>query len=142
MKRQLAGLHSANHSTTSQIPDGIYLMSVRKVHFSRKARKPYYTVEVSILEPGRFADRVVSSRIYCNPKSLWKLNWFLRDFGYDAELLERDEVDERRLVGLRGVIKISRIVFDRTPLLRFDGFASADRWPELSPSNLDSPQVA
>jgi hypothetical protein len=29
-------------------------------------------------------------------KALWKLNRFLRDFGYDTELLARDEVDDKR----------------------------------------------
>jgi hypothetical protein len=95
-----------------------------------------------VLEPCRFAEHIISSRIYCTPKALWKLNWFLRDFGYDAELLDRDEVDERQLIGLRGVVKISHIVFDGTSLLRLDGFAPAARWEELSPSNLDDPQVA
>ncbi len=71
----------------------------------------------------------------------WKLSWFLRDFGYDTELLGRDEVDETQLVGLKGVVKISHIVFNGASLLRLDGFAPADRWTELSPANLDSPQV-
>jgi hypothetical protein len=31
---------------------------------------------------------------------LWKLNWFLRDFGYDTALLGRDEVDEIQMTGL------------------------------------------
>jgi hypothetical protein len=98
--------------------------------------------EHGYVEPHRFADRVISSRVYCNPKALWKLTWFLRDFGYDDDLLGRDEVDERQLVGLAGVVKISHIVFNGTSLLRFDGFASANRWEELSPANLDNPQVA
>jgi len=58
----------------------------------------------------RVADRVISSRLFCYPKALWKLSWFLRDFGYDAELIGRDEVDERPLVGLTGVVKITHIV--------------------------------
>jgi hypothetical protein len=70
------------------------------------------------------------------------LNWFLCDFGYDTELLGRDEVDETQLVGLQGVVKISHIVLSGTSLLRLDGFAPASRWEELSPTNLDSPQVA
>jgi hypothetical protein len=78
---------------------------------------------LAIPEPQRFAGHVISSRLYCSPKALWKLNWFLRDFGYDAELRERDEVDEKQLVGLRGVIKISHIAFNGSSLLRFDGFA-------------------
>ena len=48
-----------------------------------------------------------SGRLYCTPKALWKLDWFLRDFGYDTELLGHDEVDEKHLVGLSGVVKIS-----------------------------------
>jgi hypothetical protein len=100
------------------------------------------TANLVILEPRRLADRVISSRLYCTSKVLWKLNWFLRDFGYDSELLGRDEVDERQLVGLKGIVKISHIVFNGASLLRFDGFAPAGHWEELSPSNLDSPQVA
>jgi hypothetical protein len=97
---------------------------------------------LAILEPSRFAGRSLSSRLYCSPKALWKLNWFLRDFGYDSELLGRDEVDEKQLVGLNGVVKSSHIVYEGTSLLRLDGFAPAGRWEELSPANLDNPQVA
>ena len=142
MKRQISGLHDADRCAADQIPDGIFLVRVQKVLFRRPAQKPYYAISLNILEPCRFADHTVSSRLYCNPKALWKLNWFLRDFGYDAELLGRDEVDERQLVGLKGVVKISHIVFNGTSLLRFDGFAPAERWEELSPANLDNSQVA
>jgi hypothetical protein len=124
------------------IPDGVFLVRVQRAKFHRQRQKPYYTLTLAILEPSRFRDHVLPSRLYCSPKALWKLNWFLRDFGYDAELLDRDEVDESQLVGLRGVVKISRIIFNGNSLLRFDGFAPAGRWEELSPANLDSPQVA
>lgn len=142
MKRQITGLHTADRNAADQVPDGIFLVRVQKARYNRQARKPYYTLSLVILEPHRFVDRVISSRVYCNPKALWKLNWFLRDFGYDAELLGRDEVDERQLVGLTGVVKISHIVFNGTSMLRFDGFAAAGRWEELSPANLDNSQVA
>jgi hypothetical protein len=142
LKRQITGLHAADRCAADQVPEGIFLVRVQKVYFRRQAQKPYYTVSMVILEPYRFASHVISSRLYCNPKALWKLNWFLRDFGYDPELLGRDEVDERQLVGLQGVVKISHIVFNGDALLRFDGFAAATRWEELSPANLDSPQVA
>ena len=107
----------------NQVSDGIFLVRVQKARFCRQERKPYYTVSIVVVAPHRLADRVVSSRIYCNPKALWKLNWFLRDFGYDTELLGRDEVDESQLVGLKGVVKIGHIVFNGTSLLRLDGFA-------------------
>jgi hypothetical protein len=115
---------------------------VRQVRFQRQAQKPYYTLALAVLEPTRFAGQLISSRLYCSPKALWKLNWFLRDFGHDVELSGRDEVDETQLVGLKGVTKISHIVFNGTSWLRLDGFAPAGRWEELSPSNLDNPQVA
>jgi hypothetical protein len=142
MKRQINGLRAADRCAADQIPDGIFLVRVRTAKFCHQAQKPYYTLGLAVLEPARFAGHIISSRLYCSPKALWKLNWFLRDFGYDAELLDRDEVDESQLVGLRGVVKISRIIFNGNSLLRFDGFAPAGRWEELSPANLDSPQVA
>jgi hypothetical protein len=142
MKRQIAGLHAADRGADDQIPDGVFLVRVQRVQFRRQGPKPYYTLALAILEPSRFSGRTLSSRLYCNPRALWKLNWFLRDFGYDSELLGRDEVDETRLVGLTGVVKISHIVFNGTSLLRLDGFAPAGRWEELSPANLDNPQVA
>jgi len=138
MKRQITGLHSADRSVVNQTPDGVFLARVQRVRFHRYAPKPYYLVALAIIEPRRLANNVLSSRIYCHPKALWKLNWFLRDFGYDSELLDRDEVDERQLVGLRGIAKVSHVVYDGTALTRLDGFAPASRWEELSPDNLDA----
>jgi hypothetical protein len=137
MKRSIAGLRAADTSNPNGIPDGIFLVRVMRMQFRKYAPKPYYILALSILEPQRFAGNSVSSRIYCHAKALWKLSWFLRDFGYDAELLGRDEVDEKRVLGLTGVVKISNVVYDGMALLRFDGFASASRWEELSPANLD-----
>ena len=141
MKRQITGLHAADRCAADQIPDGVFLVTVQRAKFQQQAQKPYYTLTLNTLEPSRFAGHALSSRLYCTPKALWKLNWFLRDFGYDTDLLGRDEVDERRLVGLKGVVKISHIDFNGAPLLRLDGFAPASQWEELSPANLDNPQV-
>jgi hypothetical protein len=142
MKRQIYGLHAADRCSADRVPDGVFLVRVQRVTFRRQPPKPYYVLALSVVQPRRFAGSLLSGRLYCTPKALWKLNWFLRDFGYDAELLGRDEVDEKKLVGLTGVVKISHIVFNHASLLRFDGFAPAGRWEELSPANLDSPQVA
>ena len=138
MKRQIAGLRAADRSLVDRTPDGVFLVRVQRVQFRRHAPKPYYTVALAVVEPRRFANSVLSSRIYCNPKALWKLSWFLRDFGYDCELLDRDEVDERQLVGLQGVVKVSHVVYDGVPLVRFDGFAPKGSWTKLAPSNLDA----
>jgi hypothetical protein len=142
MKRHISGLHAADRCSADQVPDGVFLVRVQRVTFHRQQPKPYYALALSVVHPHRFADSVLSGRLYCTPKALWKLNWFLHDFGYDSELLGRDEVDEKQLVGLKGVVKTSHIFFNHESLLRFDGFAPAGRWEELSPANLDNPQVA
>jgi hypothetical protein len=142
MKRQITGLHAADRCAADQIPEGLFLVHVQRVKFHRQAQKPYYTITLVILEPRRFVGHFLSSRLYCSPKVVWKLNWFLRDFGYDTELLGRDELDESQVVGLKGVVKISHIVVNGASLIRLDGFAPAARWEELSPANLDGAQVA
>ena len=83
MKRQIAGLHAPDRCAADQVPDEIFLVRVQRVYFRRQAQKPYYTLTLTILRPSRFAGNVISSRLYCTPRALWKLNWFLRDFGYD-----------------------------------------------------------
>jgi hypothetical protein len=85
-----------------------------------------------VVEPSDLASRTISGRLYCTPKALWKLGWFLRDFVYDPELLGRKEIDEKALFGLRGIVKISHTTVNGTVLLNFDGFAPASQWEELS----------
>jgi hypothetical protein len=142
MRRQVTGLYAADRGAADPVPDGVFLVRVHRARFQRQAQKPYYNLSLAILEPSRFAGHVLLSRLYCTPKALWKLNWFLRDFGYDTELLGRDEVDEALLIDLRGTVKISHLVINGASLIRLDGFAPASRWEELSPANLDNPQAA
>jgi hypothetical protein len=85
-----------------------------------------------VVEPKHLSERAITGRLYCTPKALWKLSWFLRDFGYDTELLGRDEVDERVLIGLQGVVEISHTVANGTSWLNLAGFAPASQWEELS----------
>ena len=142
MKRQISGLRSADVTGVDRLPDGIFLVRVARIQFKKYYPKPYYIVNLTILEPHRFADHAISSRLYCHTRALWKLNWFLRDFGYDSELIDRDEVDEARLVGLQGVVKVSHVICNGSSWLRFDGFAPAHRWEKLSPANLDNAQAS
>ncbi len=132
MKRRFPGLHQA--AQPAEVPDGVYLVRVQRAQCRWHAQKPYYAVQFTVLEPKPFAGGLISGRIYCTEKALWKLSWFLRDFGYDAELLGRDELDERALVKLHGVVKITHTTVNGTSLLNFDGFAPAARWEELSSS--------
>jgi hypothetical protein len=74
----------------------------------------------------------MTGRLYCTCWAMWKLSWFLREFGYDAELLGRNEIDEKALVDLWGVVKVSGVTVHGLSVLNFDGFAPAVRWEELS----------
>jgi hypothetical protein len=132
VRRHIQGLHEAGQSAASQVRDGLLLVRVERAQHRWDSRKPFYLLRFSILEPKELTGHSVTGRLYCTPRALWKLNWFLRDFGYDTELLGRDEIDEKSLVGLRGVIKISHTVVNGTPLLNLDGFAPAAQWEQLS----------
>ena len=132
MRRHIQGLHEADQSAASQIRDGLLLVRVERANYRWDARKPFYLFRFSILEPKELTGHSITGRLYCTPRALWKLNWFLRDFGYDAELLGRDEIDEKSLITLRGVIKISHPVVNGTSLLNLDGFAPAIEWEQLS----------
>ena len=92
----------------------------------------FFILSFAILEPSDVTSRKVSGRIYCTQKSLWKLNWFLRDFGYDTDLLGRDEVDEKALLGLTGVVRTTRKTFAGRAFVNFEGFAPAAEWEFIS----------
>ena len=132
MKRYISGLNQANGSSAEGIPDGLFLVRVERAQYRWHAQKPYYLLRFAVLEPKVLAGSSITGRLYCTPKALWKLNWFLRDFGYDLELLGRDEIEDKNLVGLSGVIKITHSVVNGTSLLNLDGFAPASQWQDLS----------
>jgi hypothetical protein len=145
VRRRIQGLHEADQSAASQIRDGLLLVRVERAHHRWDSRKPFYLLRFSILAPSELTGHSVASRLYCTPRALWKLNWFLREFGYDAELLGRDEIDEKSLIGLRGVVKISHTVVSGTSLLNLDGFAPAAQWENLSsmsPASLAASEVS
>jgi len=145
MRRRIQGLHEADQSAVGQVRAGLLLVRVERAYHRWDARKPFYLVRFSVLEPKELAGHSFAGRLYCTPRALWKLNWFLRDFSYDTELLGRDEIDEKSLAGLCGVVKISHTVVNGTSLLNLDGFAPASRWEELStasPASTALPEVA
>jgi hypothetical protein len=145
MKRRIQGLTETAQASTDAVPDGVFLVRVDRAQYRWHSAKPFYILRLSILEPHDVAGRVISGRVYCTAKALWKLGWFLRDFLYDPELLGREEVDEKALSGLRGVVKISHTTINGTSLLNFDGFAPASQWAELSSASSSKncgPEVA
>ena len=131
MKRRIQGLGDTTRSAADQVPDGVFLVRVDRAQYRWHPAKPFYSLRLSILEPHEFAGCVICGRVYCTTKALWKLGWFLRDFLYDPDLLGREEVDEKALSGLRGVV-ISHTTINGTSLPNFDGFAPASHWAELS----------
>ena len=142
MRRRIEGLGTADRSGDGVVPDGLFLVCVERAQYRWHAQKPYYALRLSVLEPKELAGHLIAGRLYCSPKALWKLNWFLRDFGYDTELLGRDEIDDKSLVGLRGVVRISHVVLNGSSLLNLDGFAPAAQWEELSTAPSANPSIA
>ena len=141
MRRRFAGLSQAA-LPSSELRDGIYLVRVERIRYRWDKQKPYYAATFTIIEPPALAGSSIHSRLYCTTKSLWKLAWFLRDFGYSAELLSAEELDESAIVGLRGMIKISHAVVNGRTLLNIDGFAPSNQWSSPSPSDNTEPEVA
>ena len=145
MKRQVPGLADATRDSRPEIPNGVFLVRVDGAQFRWHAQKPFYLLRLSVVEPNEFAGRSIVGSLYCTHKAMWKLGWFLRDFLYDPEMLAHEQIDEKALPGLRGVVKISHTVVNGISLVNLDGFAPASQWEELSAavvprSDVSSPQ--
>jgi hypothetical protein len=132
MKRHVPGLAETARDSRTEIPDGIFLVRVDGAQFRWHASKPFYVLRLSVVEPRALAGKSIVGRLYCTQKAMWKLGWFLRDILYDPELLAHEQVDEKALSGLRGVVKISHTVINGISLINLDGFAPASQWEELS----------
>ena len=137
MRRQIPGLHQEAQNG-DETPEGLFLVRVERVSYRYHRQKPFFALRFAILEPEELAGKTLSGRLYCTPKALWKLRWFLCDFGYGAELFDRDVVEEKAILGLRGIIKVSHTTINGRCFLNLDGFASADKWKELSTSTVGS----
>jgi hypothetical protein len=135
MKRRFQGLSSMSQPE-AEIPDGVYLVRLTQVRYARERQKPFYSIRFVVLEPAALAGHALAGRLYCTPKALWKFSWFLRDFGYDAELFGREEIDDKALVGLSGVVKVSHTVVNGRSLLNLDAFAPAAAWAGIGPQSV------
>ena len=131
MKRRIQGLSEIAQPERDVVPEGIYLVRVDRAQYRWHAQKPFYFLRFSVVEPRELAGRTISGRLACTTKALWKLGWFLRDFLYDPDLLGREEVDEKAVAGLLGVVKISHTTVNGASLLSLDGFAPSSQWEAL-----------
>jgi len=137
LRRHFDDLRPSDRSAIDSVPDGLFLVRVDRVQYRWHAQKPYYSIRFAVLEPRHLAGCLITGRLYCTARAMWKLSWFLRDFGYDIELLGKDEIDDQALLGIRGVLKVSHAIVHGISVLNLDGFASAARWQELSPDAPD-----
>ena len=131
MKRHIPGLHARQQDHESLL-EGLFLVRVDSASYRWHPHKPFLSVRFVVLEPESFAGQSLSGRLYCTERALWKLNWFLRDFGYDPDLLGRDQVDEKALLNLRGVVRTTHITLNGRPFQNLEAFAPAAGWDELS----------
>ena len=138
MKRQIPGLHQQAQSSDDNL-EGLFLVRVERAFYRWHAQKPFFALRLAVLEPKEHAGQTISGRLYCTAKALWRLNWFLRDFGYDPDLLSRDEVDEKALLGLRGVVRVSHTTLNGRSFLNLEGFAPAAEWEEVSATLVSIP---
>src|ERR1700756_4799897 len=106
MKRQVPGLAETARDSRPEIPDGFFLVRVDGAQFRWHASKPFYVLRLSIIKPGALARQPIVGRLYCTQKSMGKVGCFLRDFLEYPELPAHEQVDEKALPGLRGVVKI------------------------------------
>ena len=84
MRRHVPGLHARDQNHESQL-QGLFLVRVDGASYRWHPQKPFFSLRFVVLEPESFATRSFSGRLYASERALWKLNWFLREFGYDAE---------------------------------------------------------
>jgi hypothetical protein len=131
MKRQFPGLH-VEAAQANELVEGVFLVRVDRAYYRWHPQKPFFIFSFAVLEPKDFASRNIAGRLYCTQKSLWKLNWFLRDFGYDPDLLGRDEVDEKALLGLTGILRTKRKSFAGRTFLNLEAFAPSSEWEFIS----------
>ncbi len=139
MSRYFETLRPGDRAAIDSLPDGLVLVRVDRADYRWHQQKPYYLVRFLVLEPHHLSGFVVSGRLYCSNRAMWKLSWFLHDFGYDDDLLAKGEVDSRALVGLQGVVKVSYAIVRGMFVLNFDGFAPSDKWKDLSPISATEP---
>jgi len=130
MRRHVPGLHAGDQNRESQL-HGLFLVRVDAASYRWHPQKAFLLVRFVVLEPISFERRSFSGRLYCTERALWKLNWFLRDFGYDMELLSQDQMDEKALINLRGVVRTTHVTLNGHTFQNLEAFAPEAEWEEV-----------
>jgi hypothetical protein len=133
MRRQIP-LHSWQPDDHNLL-EGRFLVRVDLAVFRWHPRKPFLELHFVILEPKALERKAFVGRLYATEKALWKFSWFLRDFGYDAELLSHDQVDVKALLGLQGVAQTLHACINRRTYQNLDVFAPTGEWSSFFYAN-------
>ena len=96
MKRHIPGLHSG-HKIAEDISKACSWCASNGANYRWHPQKPCFLIRFAVLEPDDLRTLLLRPPLL-HPKALWRLSWFLRDFGYDTDLLGRDQVDEKALI--------------------------------------------
>ena len=131
MRRHIPGLHSRPQYDDCPL-EGLFLVRVEWASYRWHPKKAFVLIRFVVLEPEPFERRSFSGRLYCTERALWKLNWFLRDFGYDMELFSQDQMDEKALINLRGVVRTTHLTLNGHTFQNLEAFAPATEWEEFS----------
>jgi hypothetical protein len=139
MKRRLPGLHLESKSGDGLL-EGLFLVRVDHAFYRWHPQKPFFGLRFSVLAPKEQTGQFIAGRLYCTSKALWKLNWFLRDFGYDNDLFTQDEVDEKTLLGLSEVLRTSRAIYGGRAFQNLEAFAPAEKWEGVAVPTITNEQ--
>ena len=137
MKRHVPGLYSRQQDGDPPL-EGLFLVCVECASYRWHPKKGFLLLRFVVLAPQSFERRSFSGRLYSTERALWKLNWFLRDFGYDMELLTQDQMDEKALLNLRGVVRTTYKALNGHTFQNLEAFAPAADWEELSTEASDT----
>jgi len=107
MKRHIPGLHSRQPNGEASL-EGLFLVRVEWASYRWHPQKAFVQVRFVVL------------------------NWFLRDFGYDMELLTQDQMDEKALINLRGVVRTTYKTLNGHTFQNLEAFAPESDWAVLS----------
>ena len=131
MRRHIPGLHSRQEIDGHPL-EGLFLVRVEWASYRWHPQRAFLQLRFAVLEPQASERRSFSGRLYSTERALWKLNWFLRDFGYDMDLLSQDQIDEKALINLRGVVRTTHVILNGRTFQNLEAFASAAEWEDLT----------
>jgi hypothetical protein len=95
MKRFIPGLHSERRNG-DDILEGVFLARVDRAFYRWHPQRPFYVLRLGILEPKEQQGHFLTGRLYCTPRALWKLRWFLREQMIFGNLVFQTEVVKQR----------------------------------------------